>query len=517
MLAIRNLTVGFHPDRDVLCGLDLTIEAGSAVVVTGAAGCGKSTLIAAASGIIPKLIRPRKMLGEVALDGTDVVGISTADLYRRIGIVLQSVEDQVWDLSVEDLIAFPLENRGVPKTEVRSRVRDIIEDMELQRLVGRKVRSLSGGERRITALASALLWRPDLLVLDEPTSGLDPEARARLLALLQKLKRGGLTLLIAEQDLGWCDGLADRVVFLAGGRLIGDHRWSSAANLDGPCEAAGVAPPLSPPFSKAPRKPSGADAALRVSELSSKLKRPDGTPVLRSVNLIVQKGEIVGLIGPNGAGKSTLMRSLLGLQPAARGGIEIAGEDTTGWTVAKRAQRVGYVAQNLKRMFFLLSALDEVVFALSGGGTGAKAVAAHREQAMALLTGVRLAEKADFSPFALSTREQLMLALVCIEATRPAVVILDEPLIACDKAWRADLLAFLDRCSAQNCAVLLVSHDLPLIDCAADRVLILEQGTIAHDGEAETVWQTEAFGRLGWPPPRRTAAPPRDEDRYALA
>lgn len=518
MLAIRNLTVGFDPDPDVLSGLDLTVEAGSAVVVTGAAGSGKSTLIAAASGLIPKLIRPRKMTGQVLLDGGDIAALSTSDLYRRVGLVLQAVEDQVWDLSVEDLIAFPLENRGVPKQDVRTRVRDVIEEMSLQRLVGRTVRSLSGGERRIVALASALLWRPDLLVLDEPTTGLDPDARARLAAILQKLRsRDRVTLLVAEQDLAWCSGFADRVVFLSGGRLAGDHAWSQAAEMSACCEEAGVTSPFTPQPAKSERPAGSADPALRISELTSKLKRPDGTPVLSAINLIVPRGEVVGLIGPNGAGKSTLMRSLLGLQPAAGGGIEIAGEDTAGWTVAKRAKRVGYVAQNLKRMFFLLSALDEVVFSLSGGATGAKTVAAHRDEAMALLARVRLDGKADLSPFALSTREQLMLALVCIEATKPSVVILDEPLIACDKAWRADVLSFLDRCRAGNCSVLLVSHDLPLIDAAADRVLILEHGAIAYDGDAGAAWQSDAFVRLGWPVPGQSSAPPRQEGRYALA
>ncbi|WP_072395422.1 ABC transporter ATP-binding protein [Hyphomicrobium sp. CS1GBMeth3] len=517
MLALRNLTVGFDPDRDVLSGLDLTVEAGGAVVVTGAAGSGKSTLIAVASGLIPKLIRPRRMDGQVLLNGDDIAKLSTSDLYRRVGIVLQSVEDQVWDLTVEDLIAFPLENRGVPKAEVRTRVSAVIEEMCLQRLVGRTVRSLSGGERRIVALASSLLWKPDLLVLDEPTTGLDPDARARLAAILQKLRRDGITLLVAEQDLAWCGAFADRVVFLSGGRLIGTHAWSGSAELAERCDAAGVTSPFAAQPAKSERPAQNAEPALRISELSSKLTRPDGTPVLSALNLIVPRGQVVGVIGPNGAGKSTLMRSLLGLQAAATGGIEIAGEDSSGWTVARRAQRVGYVAQNLKRMFFLLTALDEVVFSLSGGATGAKAVAAHREQALALLVRVRLAEKADLSPFALSTREQLMLALVCIEATKPSVVILDEPLIACDKAWRADVLAFLDRARADNCSVLLVSHDLPLIDSATDRVLILERGAIAHDGRTDEVWQSDAFVRLGWPVPGQAVAPPRQEGRYALA
>ncbi|HEY0910917.1 MAG TPA: ABC transporter ATP-binding protein, partial [Bradyrhizobium sp.] len=418
-----------------------------------------------------------------------------------VGLVLQSVEDQVWDLSVEDLIAFPLENRGVPQAEIRARVGVVIAQMNIGRLVGRTVRTLSGGERRIAALASALVWKPDVLVLDEPTSGLDPDARLRMIAILRELRAAKLTLLIAEQDLAWFDGVADRVVFLKDGRIGDDLPWQAAIRATAPYALAGIEPPFAPPAPRPVARSEQTGPALSVSQLSSELRRADGDPVLRSIDLTLASGEVAGLIGSNGAGKTTLMRMLLGIQKAAGGSIAIGGKDSSGWTIAQRAREIGYVAQNLRRMFFLLSVVEEVVFSLSGGDTGAKAVAAHRDRAMELLGDVGLADRAEVSPFTLSNREQLMLALVCIEATQPSVVILDEPLIACDRESRAGVLAFLNRCRARGCAALLVSHDLQLVDRAADRVLILEDGRLAFDGATQAAWSSEVFARRGWPRP----------------
>jgi energy-coupling factor transport system ATP-binding protein len=502
MLNLRGVSVGFRADANVLSDIDISLEAGSTTIVTGAGGSGKSTLLAVAAGLIPKLIRPHHMQGTVSLDGCAIATISSADLFRRVGLVLQSVEDQVWDLSVEDLIAFPLENRGVPQPEIRARVGAVIEQMNIARLVGRTVRTLSGGERRIAALASALVWKPDVLILDEPTSGLDPDARLRMISILRELRTAKLTMLIAEQDLAWFDGMADRVVFLKDGGIIDDLPWQAAVHATAPYTLAGIEPPFAPPAPRPAARPEQTGVALSVRQLSSELCRPDGEPVLRSIDLTLGRGEIAGLIGSNGAGKTTLMRALLGIQKVAGGSILIGDKDSAGWTIAQRAREIGYVAQNLRRMFFLLSVQEEVVFSLSGG-TGAKTVAAHRDRAIELLGGVGLADRAEVSPFALSSREQLMLALVCIEATQPSVVILDEPLIACDRESRAGVLAFLKRCRARGCGVLLISHDLRLVDRACDRVLILEDGRLAFDGATPAAWPSDVFARSGWPRPDR--------------
>src|SRR5882757_7646931 len=255
MLELRGVSVGFRADAAVLSDIDLGLEAGSTTIVTGSGGSGKSTLLAVAAGLVPKLIRPRRISGTVSLGGIDIATISGADLFRRVGLVLQSVEDQVWDLSVEDLIAFPLENRGVPQAEIRARVGRVIEQMNIGRLVGRTVRTLSGGERRIAALASALVWKPDVLVLDEPTSGLDPDARSRMIGILRELRAAKLTLLIAEQDLAWFDGVADRAVFLKDGGIVDDLPWRAAVRATAPYALAGIEPPFAPPAPRSTARP----------------------------------------------------------------------------------------------------------------------------------------------------------------------------------------------------------------------------------------------------------------------
>ncbi|MBN9080633.1 MAG: hypothetical protein BGP04_20390 [Rhizobiales bacterium 62-17] len=515
MLRLEGLTVGFRADRDVISSIDLSIEAGSTVIITGAAGCGKSTLLAAMSGIIPKLLHPLRMQGAVTLQGTDYRALKPADVFRQVGVVLQAVEDQTWDLTVEDLVAFPLENRGVPQAEVRTRVAAAVEKMGLVELLGRKVRTLSGGERRRVALASALVWQPALLVLDEPTTGLDPDARRRMIVLLQELRAENLTIVIAEQDLAWFDGLADRVVFLADGKVIADQPWSEAIRNTAAFDTVGIEAPFLAHQSCVPTVPTQEPQRLKVEALTSDLCRADKQPVLRSIHLTVGQGEVVGLIGCNGAGKTTLMRALLGLQTSSRGTIAIDGEPCRDWSIAQRARRIGYVPQNLRRMFFQLSVLDEIVFSLSGGQSGAKQVEQHKAAALDLLGRVGLTAKSAESPFSLSNREQLLLAIACVEATEPSLIILDEPLIARDKQWRGELMAFFARCRQAGRGVLLVSHDLPLIDMAADRVLILASGEIEFDGATPSAWTSQAFVRLGWPSPLNH--PQSTEPRHALA
>jgi energy-coupling factor transport system ATP-binding protein len=519
MLSVAQLTIGYADGLPVLDGIDLTVATGSCTVLTGAAGAGKSTLLAAAAGIIPKLLRPRRFEGTVAIDGRDVRHLPPAELFRQVGVVLQAAEDQSWDLSVEDLIAFPLENRGVARADIRRRVLALVDQLDCRHLLGRGVRSLSGGERRIAALASALVWHPRLLVLDEPTSGLDPDVRGRMIGILRQLHATGLTLLIAEQDLAWFDGVADRVLFLApGGKLVGDLPWDEARHATAPYEAAGVEAPFAapPPRTRDHVDRPAAAPILTAAGLSSRLARADGTSVLPSVDLALVPGEVAALIGPNGAGKSTLVQGLLGLQALRAGTVAVGDEDTRDWSVAQRARRIGYVSQNVRRMFFLLSVIEEAVFSLSGGAMGPRAVETHRAAAMALLKRVHLEAKAALSPFALSMREQLMLALACVEAAAPSVVVLDEPLIAWDRTWRADTLDFLDRCRAAGRAVLLITHDLPFAERVADRVLILERGRMIHDGPAGEAWSSPAFRRLGWPRPDLSSEPAR-EARHASA
>jgi energy-coupling factor transport system ATP-binding protein len=156
VLKLQNVKVGFGDSVLAIAETNLEIRDGERLLVCGAGGSGKTTLLNAASGIVPRLITPQVFDGEVSLNGKLMSSMPKDELFSTVGVVSQNVEDQLWDLSVEDLVAFPLENRGLAKDAVRARIDELLNELELNALRGRRVLTLSGGERRMVAMAAAL-------------------------------------------------------------------------------------------------------------------------------------------------------------------------------------------------------------------------------------------------------------------------------------------------------------------------------------------------------------------------
>lgn len=498
MLAIQGLTVGFGAGP-VLRDLDFAVPEGGRALVCGAGASGKSTLLAAAAGVLPRLVHASAFAGTITLGGEPLPAIPSRDLFRRISVVVQNLDDQLWDLEVEDVIAAPLENRAAAKPAIRERIAELLAEMSIGHLAGRRVLTLSGGERRMVAIAAALAARPEAMVLDEPTTGLDPEARRLLREAIGRAGADLRLLLVAEQDAESLAPVVDSVHLIADGRIR--HGWpvGEALQQGAAFEEAGLLPPIRPArVRRASRRPG--TPVLVVEGLSTRLARPDGSPVLGNVSLAVGAGEVVGLVGRNGAGKSTFVRAVLGLAGARAGRIVVAGEDAGGWTPARRARHVGYLPQNMRRMLFNLTVLDEIVFVQSAdprrlGDETLKA------RGLDLLKTYGLEVSAAGSPFGLSAREQSLLGLACLEGAGGAVAILDEPLLARDAFGRAALDSFLAKAREVGRGVLVISHDLQLLDDIADRLLILADGVIAADGPVEEVWRSRAFRALGWPAP----------------
>ncbi len=495
MLTLSDVTVGFGA-APVLTGAALELAAGERLLVCGAAGSAKSTLLAVASGLIPRFVTPAQFAGEVTIDGQPAARLAKDDLFGRIGLVMQSVEEQLWDLGVEDLIAFPLENRGVARAEVRARTDALLTRFHLDGLRGRRVLTLSGGERRMVAIAAAMVLSPRLLVLDEPTTGLDPAARRRLTDTLAETVEAGAALLVAEQDPAAFEAIATSVRFLADGAVSERLAFRDVVGDEEPWRRAGVLPPRrrrSPLPAPAPGR-----ELLEVRDVTTALRRADGQPVLDGAGLSIRAGEVVGLIGRNGAGKTTLFQTILGLAPIARGRVAIEGADATGWTVARRARRIAYLPQNMRRILFNMTVTEEVLFAITAGKP---ADAAARTAAQAALDRYGLGALGEANPFALSARQQALLGLACADATGAAVAILDEPLLARDIAGRAMLDLFIRSMTEAGRAVMLISHDLDLIDEVSTRTLLLEDGRIVFDGTSAQAWRCAAFRELGWPAP----------------
>ena len=216
-LKFEQFTYSYPRRTAVLQDIDLAISAGSFTVLTGPNGAGKTALCRAAAGIIPHYYGG-SLSGRVYVMGQDTRTTGIAVLATMTGILLEDYETQLVAMTVEEEVAFALENMGLPPAEIKIRVSSSLEQVGLAGLERRETAALSGGQKQRLVLASLLATKPSILILDEPASALDPKGRSELYALLHRLhQEEGLTVLAVEHDLACVLPYADQFVFLQEG------------------------------------------------------------------------------------------------------------------------------------------------------------------------------------------------------------------------------------------------------------------------------------------------------------
>ncbi len=225
MIDVRGLTFAYSGTTGpALQGIDLHVPEGQLCAVVGANDAGKSTLCFALSGFIPHFYHG-ELQGEVLAAGRSVPDTPLADLAGEIGLVFQNPFSQISGAryTVREEIAFGLENLGVPRAEMPGRIAEAMELTGLSGLEERSPYALSGGQQQRLAIASMIVMRPRILILDEPTSQLDPAGSKDVFAALHALAAGRrTTVVLVEHKLEWVATFADRVVILAGGRILAD-------------------------------------------------------------------------------------------------------------------------------------------------------------------------------------------------------------------------------------------------------------------------------------------------------
>jgi energy-coupling factor transport system ATP-binding protein len=340
--------------------------------------------------------------------------------------VFQDPEDQVVMALVRNEVAFGLENLGVPPAEIWPRTDEALEAVGALHLAERRTAELSGGELQRVCLASALALRPKLLLLDEPTSQLDPEAAERFLALVGEL---GATTVLSEQRTGRALALADRVLFMEGGRILAD-----AVRDDGLAWLAEHRARYLPPQAESPGGASAGETVCRLDGVRFAYR--SGQEVLGGASLQIRRGEVVALEGPNGSGKTTLAKVAAGLLEPDAG---------TVW----RDGRAGYLSQDPGRYLVRDRVLDEVALGVGGD----------RGRALMALDRVGLAWAADRHPRDLSSGERERLGLAAVAVAEPDLLVLDEPTRGIDPDRKAEIAAWLGEYAAAGRGVLVATHD----------------------------------------------------------
>jgi energy-coupling factor transport system ATP-binding protein len=444
-------------------GLDLRIEPGERVLLLGASGAGKSTLISALAGVLGGEDEGEQT-GELLIDG-----MPAEKAHGRAGLVLQDPDSQVILAKIGDDVAFGCENLGVPRDEIWRRVREALDAVGLDLPLDRSTSELSGGQKQRLALAGVLAMRPGLLLLDEPTANLDPDGVAEVRdAVAATLDRTGATFLVIEHRVEVWRGLVNRVVVLSptGGILADGDPDVVLADNGRALADQGVWIPEFPPAVPARTRSSG--APLLAADALAIGRR---TTVRSDISLELREGELLAISGRNGCGKSTLALTLGGLLEP-RGGAVVAAPDLAGaagvhpirWKSRELLTRIGSVFQDPEHQFLAPTVRDE----LAVGPRALKLSPAQIDGRVdELLTRLRLDRLAEANPFTLSGGEKRRLSVGTALATRPRVLLLDEPTFGQDSRTWAELVALIAELLDEGTAAAASTHDVSFISALA--------------------------------------------------
>lgn len=458
----------------VLRDLSFSVAPGEFVLLAGASGSGKSTLCRLLNGLIPQL-RGGEVDGDLIVAGSDPRRTPPRQMSQAVGLLLQRPDTQCLAATVTRDLAFGPACQGLDRLSIARRVREAAKQLDITHLLQRSPHTLSGGEQQRVALAGVLTLEPRLLVLDEPFAFLDAFGASRLRALLRQLHAAGVTLIVAEHRISEIAADANRMLVLHQGRLVADGPpdtvlASNIAHWD-----------LEPPGSPKPCLPRGTTPTKAVIEWEQIWCERDGQPTLQGASLCGAPGEIVALLGANGAGKSTLLRHGNGLLRAQRGAVRVLGHPVGRRAVTELAREVGLVIQQPARMLFAPTVRAELA-------AGPQALRRHDP-----LWCARLSERfgldplLDRSPQLLSAGEQRRVAIAAILASRPRILLLDEPTAGQDSHARTTLHALLDECATEGVAIIVATHDLSWAYSLCHRWAVLAEGRIAADADPMTV------------------------------
>lgn len=462
--------------RHAVADLDLDISPGERILLLGASGSGKSTLLRGLAGVLGD-VEDGEATGRLTIDGKP-----SAEARGTAGLVLQDPDAQVILARVGDDIAFAAENLGVERDEIWRRVDEAIDAVGLPFSRQHPTSRMSGGQKQRLALAGVLAMRPRLVLLDEPTANLDPDGALDVRdAVLRAVQQTGATLVVVEHRVAlWADHV-DRVVVLGEQGVLADG--PPAAVFGGQARAltdAGVWVP-GVPTSIATAERAGEGAILLGARELTVGRRPFGQKTAQiaasGISLDVRAGRALAVTGANGTGKSTVALTLAGLLEPVAGELAATDELRVGghpaparWRSRELLTRIGMVFQSPEHQLLTSRVRDELEVGPRALRLGVSETAARIEP---LLERLRLAPLAAVNPFTLSGGEKRRLTVAAALATRPRVLVLDEPTYGQDaRTWR-ELAALIDDVRAGGTAVVFVSHDRDLVSLLADDERVL--------------------------------------------
>ena len=460
MIRIDHVTFSYGEENESASGvqdINLNIEDGQFIVLCGESGCGKTTITRLINGLIPHYYEG-KMNGEVWVNGAKVSEQPIYDTAETVGSVFQNPRSQFFNVDT-----FGCENLGQPEQSIRERLEKTVRDFRLEKLMGRNIFHLSGGEKQKIACAGASIMEPDVLVMDEPSSNLDASSILDLRATLAFWKSQGKTVIVSEHRLYYLRGLADRFIYITAGKVEKDY---SAAEFERLTEQQRVnlglrtfiLEDLLPPKALPPAR-----EQMELHNFCFAYKNESETLHIRECEIPANR--IVGIIGNNGAGKSTFSRCFCGLEKRCG---EVIWNGRT-YRPKDRLNTCYMVMQEVNHQLFTETVLDEVLISMEEE---------NQEQAEEILAKLDLTGFKDRHPMSLSGGQKQRVAIASAIASKRSILFFDEPTSGLDYKHMKEVANVLRQVRDTGITVYVITHDLELIlDCCTD-IVHFENGSI---------------------------------------
>lgn len=507
-LVVENLSFRYR-DRQGAAIHDISFEAkaGEVLLIAGASGCGKTTLLRCINGLIPRSYKG-EMNGRVFVFGEETTPWKLSQISQKIGTVLQDPERQILGTKVLNEVAFGLENLNVPREEILARADEALKYLKIFDLRERETFTLSGGEKQKVALAGVLAMRPSILLLDEPLASLDPASAQDALDTARFLADQGMTILMVEHRVE--DVLRiqpERVMFMSDGevRYLGDIAGLSKvvnyrevklsaediverAKQDPPPVEIRILPSTAGRGMKEASASSEDGALVRFEDVAFGYE--SDVEVLHGLDLEIRRGDVIAVLGPNGAGKTTFVKHAIGLLKPKSGRVLVNGRDTREASVAQVAGTLGYVFQSPSHMLFAPTVREELSFGPMNLKHPKEKIETEVKEALRI---VNLSEKEQDPPLAMSFGQQKRVSIAAILAMQSRILVMDEPTAGQDYQNYMNFMDSILQLPSFE-AILFITHDVDLAVIYANRVLMISDGRLVADGKPQDVLRD--FDRL---------------------
>lgn len=511
-----------QPDTKNLSALNdisISIKKGECILLTGISGCGKTSVLRTINGLIPNYYEG-KLLGSIEVLGESIKEKPIYDISKKVSTVFQNPKSQFFNLDTTSEILFFLENMGTPFEKMHQRLNFISEFLNIKHLLDRNIFNLSGGEKQMIAIASALAADTDIIVMDEPTSNLDLYYIEKIAEVISLLKKSGKTLIISEHRLYFLNELIDRAFLIKEGKLEKEFSQQEFLALSEQNRKELLLRPIimnknvfnrledsdymqvqSPETIRKNKEDKNTEdtksAHLTVENLFYRFKK-EKDDFLRVQNLKMEFGKVIALTGKNGQGKSTFAQCLTGLLKAKKDSVLLNGKKIN----AERRLELSYmVLQDVGYQLFTESVEDEIALGKNKKIKPKQSAATENKEdgipdVEAILKAMNLTELKDKHPLSLSGGQKQRVSIGAAISSGARIIIMDEPTSGMDYFHMKETAKLINSIRSNQTLILIISHDFEFLSLVTDEIILMEKGAVISHSEFTKEKAEEVFNYL---------------------